>query len=399
VVYARPVTEQDQKGTRREQRRAKQADSTSAESRSKAGGPATEQIRDRNARLRERAAAERRARRAEREAAAAPMGLDASERVDDLLARSSHAVTLWLRNNFRWLQWVLIIAVLGGFAWLLQRYRVRKAEAGAGDALMVGNSAQSGTVGDSDTDSEDEALRELDVRPQFRTDAARLSAAAEGYRKALAGAAKSGGAAWLAKLGLAGVLYDEKSWDAALELYRSVRSSKGIKEYPELYGRALEGVGLCLDAKGDRDGALQAFRELTNQEGAPSLSTLGLFQQARVLLERNDKDKAKQLALKAEERLTKDKDDWSQGYLLTAVHRLLSRIDPSLAKQGTDPGSLQELLQRDPERLQQLLKQMRGAPEPEPAVPEQEVPSAPPDTSAPEEVPSAPAPAPSSEAP
>src|SRR6185369_9339886 len=67
-----------------------------------------ENIRDRNARVRAEAADKRRARR-EREQGASPRrNLDASEVMDDALARSTHAAANFLTKHFNKVQWVIM---------------------------------------------------------------------------------------------------------------------------------------------------------------------------------------------------------------------------------------------------------------------------------------------------
>ena len=119
------MTDENEQGTRREQRRAKQLGQSSGE-------PASpEDIRDRNARLRAKAAADRQSKRERDRArvAATASGLDASERLDDVFVRTTHAVTLWIRKNFRWLQWALVLAVLGMFGVQGLRYYQRQTAA------------------------------------------------------------------------------------------------------------------------------------------------------------------------------------------------------------------------------------------------------------------------------
>lgn len=333
--------------------------------------PKVEQIRDRNARLRAQAAEERRAKRErERATVAVPMGLDASERMDDLFVRTTHAAAGWLRKNFRWLQWVVIASVLGGFGLQGYRYVAKSKAAESADALAVGLVAEGGSVRPASGDeskSVNPELEQLDPRPVYDSEEARTGAAEQGYRKAIAGYGESG-AGWLARLGLAGLLYDQEKWDEAIGLYRSVRASELAKQDPDVLARSIEGIGLALEGKGDKDAALQAFRELTNQEGAPSLATLGLYHQARLLLEKGEKDKAKELALKAKERLDKDaqppgkdKDAAPKrpSYLGESVKMLLARIDPS---SGAATRNIGDMLRDDPSKLQKMLEGLKSQP-------------------------------------
>jgi tetratricopeptide (TPR) repeat protein len=401
------VTDNDDKLTRRAQRREQKQGHDSVD----ANAPATEsesvadetagagdavgasdapgskgalnvrQIQDRNARLRAEAAEQRRAKR-ERDKAvvAAPIGLDASERVDDIFVRSTHAAATWLRNNFRWLQWVVIGGVVIGFGVQGYRYFAKSTAAKSTDALAVGLTAESGSIRSADdAKAANPELEVFDARPVYDSVEAKDSAAEQGYRQAIATHGKTN-AGWLARLGLAGVLYDQKKWDEAVELYRAVRGSDLAKSDPDILGRSLEGIGLCLEGKGDREGALQAFRELTNQEGSPSLATLGLYHQARILLAQGTKDKAKELALKAKERLDKDaqaaagKDADAPpprpGYLAESVKMLVARIDPALPQSGANTRSIADALRDDPTKLQRMLdglKQHPSAPEPAPS--------------------------------
>ncbi|MGC4063137.1 MAG: tetratricopeptide repeat protein [Polyangiaceae bacterium] len=373
------MTELEDKASRRAQRREQQQNDSSeaqapdgpeaeqeAVDESSGSGNAVQQIRDRNARIRAQAAEERRAKRErDRVAVSAPTGLDAAERMDDLFVRSTHAAAGWVRKNFKWLQWVVILSVAGGFGYQIHRYVSRSKAAKSTDALFIGVLAESGTIRPAaDDESANAELAKYDPRPVYSTAEARTSAAEEGYRKVVAAHGNTG-PGWVARLGLAGILYDQRKWDEALAQYRAVRGSELAKTDGDLLGRALEGSGLCLEAKGDRQGALTAFRELTNQESAPWLATLGLFHQSRLLLAEGNKEKAKELATKAKERLDKEEKEREgqdranmgmprSSYLSESVKMLLARIDPN-AVSASAP-NIQEILQKDPDKLQKLLQ-------------------------------------------
>lgn len=375
----------DDKATRRAQRREKQNTTDAPEKAAEVkdlereGGEASsekrvDQIRDRNARLRAQAAEERRAKRErEKAAVAVPVGLDAGERMDDLFVRTTHAATVWLRGNFKWLQWVVIVGVTAGLGTQTYRYVSKSKAAKSTDALAVGLNAETGTVRPASTDeskSLSPELEQLDPRPVYDSESAKLTAAEQGYRKAITSYGASG-AGLLARLGLAGVLYDQQKWDEALEQYRAVRASELAKKDPDVLGRCLEGIGLSLEGKGDREGALQAFRELTNQEGAPSLATLGLYHQARILVAQGQKDKAKELLGKAKERLDKASQEAGKGeggprqpgFIGESVKMLLARIDPTTAK-SANAGAITDTLQNDPAKLQRMLQDLQSQPAP-----------------------------------
>ncbi|MGE5785306.1 MAG: tetratricopeptide repeat protein [Myxococcales bacterium] len=373
----------DDKATRRAQRREKQttndAPTEVAEvknlERDAEQAPSekrVDQIRDRNARLRAQAAEERRAKRdREKAVVAVPVGLDASERMDDIFVRTTHAATVWLRGNFKWLQWVAIVGIAGGLGLQGYRYSSKSKAAKSTDALAVGLVAEGGTIRPASSDeskSLSPELEELDPRPVYDSESAKLAAAEQGYRKAMSSYGKSG-AGWLARLGLAGVLYDQQKWDEALDHYRAVRASEIAKKDPDVLGRCLEGIGLSLEGKGDREGALQAFREMTNQEGAPTLATLGLYHQARILLAQGQKDKAKELLTKAKERVDKAAKEGAkgevgpqrQGYIGESVKMLMARIDPAAAR-AASADAITDTLQNDPAKLQRMLQDLQNQP-------------------------------------
>jgi predicted negative regulator of RcsB-dependent stress response len=373
------VANENDQATRREQRRAKQSAETEASEPTEQSTQPVEEIRDRNARLRAKAAAERQQRRTEEKAriAATAAGLDASERLDDIFVRTTHAVTTWIRGNFRWLQWVLILVVVGMFGVQGVRYYQRQVAAKSTDLLAEGERALAGTVGDDEEKAKSipEELRRYDNRPAFRDDDQRLSVAEKGFLAAIDKYGRTGAADY-ARLGLAGVKYDQQKYDDAVTLYRQVRSSKLAQEDLETKGRSIEGIGFCLEAKSDAEGALKSFRELSNLEGSLEFAVLGLMHQARVLTAQGKPDQAKDLLTKAQKRIDDDKDSASASYFKRPIKEALAQLDPSAVTGSASP-DLSELLRRDPARLQKMLgglKQGSGAPAPagdEPAEPTQ----------------------------
>ena len=350
------MTDENEQGTRREQRRAKQAGTSQGSS--EAASP--DDIRDRNARLRAKAAADRQSKR-ERDRsriAATAAGLDATERLDDVFVRTTHALTLWIRKNFRWLQWAAIIAVVGMFGVQGLRYYQRQVWAKSTDALMSGVLAQSGTVGDDEeAKSIPDELRRWDNRPMFANVETRLSTAEKDLKSAIDKYGNTGAGDY-ARLQLAGIKYDQQAFDDALKLYREVRSGKLAQNDLEVRGRAIEGSGFCLEAKADLEGALKSFRELSNLEGSLEFAVLGLYHQSRVLIAQGKSDTAKDLLQKAQKRLGDDKDAAAAAYYKRPVQELLSQIDPSAMATAATP-DFSELLKRDPARLQRMIDNLK----------------------------------------
>lgn len=321
---------------------------------------ATAAVRDRNRRLREQGAAKRKTKRDRERQAAVARGLDASEMVDDALARGTHATTQFIRKHFSMLQWVIVLGIAGGIGWQIYSWKSNKTAGKTSDGLMTGVDAELGRVGTDPVGSEEAALSS---RPSFPTEEARLEAA----EKAFAEAAKNkpgSGTSILALMGQAGVLYDRGKLDEAKSLYEKVQGSELAKHDADVRLRALEGVGLCLEAKGDADGAMKVFVELEKAD-EPGFSPLGMYHQARVLVARGQKDQAKELLKKAGEKLTKEKSAYqTASYVEKASRDLMAIIDPSTAPAGGSSYSpeqidaMREAILKDPTKLKKMLEDM-----------------------------------------
>lgn len=342
------------KPSKTEKKRAKQARST-------------EEIRDRNKRMREQAANKRRGKR-DRERGAAARGLDTSEMVDDAFARGTHAVITFGKRHFNAIQWVIVLSVAGGIGYQIWTWRSGKTNARASDLLMAAVNSELGQVGEGVTSDP------ADPRPSFPTEQARLEAALKGYDATIADKPGSG-TAILAQLGKAGVLYDMGKHAEAYEEYDKVKSSPLAKNDPDVRLRATEGSGLALEAKGDLDGAAKIFKVLESSD-ENGFSALGMYHQARLLVQKGEKEKATELITKIEEKLTKERTATQLGgYLEKATRDLMGVIDPSKIppESGYTPEQMQALqaqILKDPTKLQQMLKEMGQMRAPSMPVPE-----------------------------
>jgi tetratricopeptide (TPR) repeat protein len=327
-------------------------------------GTATQVIRDRNLRLREQAAAQRRSKRERQRRASSASGLDAGERVDDALARSTHALIVWLKKNFNTVQWVVVLLVVAGISWQIYSWRSKKAKEQEADILAKGLGAELGQV--KNELLEDEESKDYpSVLPTFPDNAARLNAAAKDYKEAMAAAPKSGPGR-LAELGLASVLFQQGKFDDALARYRAVATGPLAQHDSDVRGRALEGAGLSLESKKDLDGALRQFGRLANMD-EPGFKTLGLYHEARVYYLKGDQEKAKERLGKAQDQLKKlTKSEGGQpSYLAAALRELATAIDPTAGGatvSAEETESLRRQLMNDPGKLQRLLEEIkRGA--------------------------------------
>jgi tetratricopeptide (TPR) repeat protein len=261
-----------------------------------------EEIRDRNKRIREEAASKRRSKReSEERRAVAARNLDASEVVDDALARSTHAAAGWLKRNFNVVQWAILLAIVVGIGYQIYKYRHGITAARVTDELWRAVQDERARIG-SEESSPDTYTGLSDTRPTFADDAARLKAASESYKKVESSGSATTSA--LAAFGLAGVFFDQGKYKDARAQYEKVKNSALASKDVDARARAIEGIGLSQEASGEDDAALASFKELGNSD-TPGLAALGEYHQARLLLKKNQLEPAKALIKKAYERVSK----------------------------------------------------------------------------------------------
>lgn len=342
-----------------------------------------EPARDRNQRLREQAAG---ARKRQREQSRAPArSLDTSEIVDDALARSTQAAGNFLKRNFNVVQWLLVGGLVAVVGYQIYAYRAGKQTEVSADALSVAVQAEQGRIG-TENPGPDPQTGLDDARPGFASAADRRAAAEKQYRE-VAGSNGTSGAAILAKLGLAGVLYDQGKYLEAKSAYEAVKSSALASQDVDVKGRAIEGIGMSLESAGQADAANKAFQELENLDTA-GFGALGAYHQARIAFAAGKTDQAKERLKVAQDKLKiatdgadkdKNKSFLAPGYLQHAINELLRTVDPSavaaspnaltaeqlgeLGSLGDSGGSISQ------EKLNQMLKEIAKHAKDTPAAP------------------------------
>lgn len=305
-----------------------------------------ETIKDRNARVRAEAAEKRRARREREEGGAPKRNLDASEVMDDALARSTHAAAGFLTKHFNKVQWVILAGLAGWIGYEVYDWRQDKHTEKTSEALFKALSAEMGKVGSAgpDDDSAEEGRR------KFATDEERLKAAKSEYVLA----SSSTGSA-LADLGVAGTAYDLGQYKDAQAAYEKVQRSTLYAKDNDVKGRTLEGLAMSLEAQKNEDGALKTFRELSNMDSA-SFAALGFYHQARILKAQGKNEDALKLLDKAGDKLATLKETPAViRYVGRNVLELLESLDPAKAKALSE-----KLMSAEAKKQQEAAAKMPG---------------------------------------
>jgi len=256
---------------------------------------------------------------------------------------------------------VLAASALGGWAYWQDRRQ--------GDASMLLGRAFADDHGHlaSKGEGDDEgATRQL--YPTFRSASERREAALTKYRL-LQTKYPGTGAAILARLEEGALLLDTGDAKGALAAYEDAKNSSLAQADPEVRGRALEGIGFADELLAAHDGAtkekhvedaLAVYRKLQTVE-ADGFKELGMYHEARVLLEKGDTTRALELLKEANKRVSEPGTKRPFAYLQFALEDRLRELDPSaLPPKAPRPvgGSAGANLEDNP-KLQELIRQLQ----------------------------------------
>lgn len=294
-----------------------------------------------NRRGRRAAASQARKQRLRERQEAEAVGLDAQEMIDDALVRSKETTTKWLKRNSTILQGIAVGAVVIWAGWGIYGWRLKAAQAESSTKVAAAVSAERGRVGEPTPDDES------DPRPLFKDNAARIAAAKSAFEIA---AKERGGAAAYSQLALAAVLLDEGKIDEARAAYEALQSHKLASSDPELRGRALEGVALTFDAKGDKQAALKAYTQL-EESAITGFVELATYRKARIHQALKQDDQAKALAEKLNAKL-KESNPGPGSYLA----QLAKGLSEELGIATPEPPDPRQIT---PEQLQELQRAMQ----------------------------------------
>lgn len=299
-----------------------------------------------NRRARRAAASQARKQRLRERREAEAVGLDAQEMIDDAVARSTDQTAKWLKRNSTIIQGVIVAGVVVWAGWGIYGWRLAKAQASASSEVAKAVAQERGLVTDEPAPEDD-----TDPRPRFKAEADRLNASRTAFEQAIA-AREGTGAAKYAQLALAAVHLDEGKHDDALKTFQALSKDQLASSDPEFRGRALEGVGLAYEGKGDQASALTAYQEL-EKAGVSGFSELALYRQARLLQAQGKPDEAK----KAAEKLNEQTKSLGPGQI-TYIGQMAKTLSEELgiavpAAAMPEPGKI------TPEQLEELQRKIR----------------------------------------
>lgn len=287
---------------------------------------------------------------------------------DPLIERTAK-LSDWAKENQKTVQLVgaLVAAALLGIAgWL---WYDNKREVDASVLLTKAVADERAKIGEPPKDDKE---KEEQAGLMFKTFDDRREAALKKYREVQEKYPKTG-AAILARLAEGSLLLDKHEPDKAIAAYNDVKASPLAAADQEVKGRVLEGLGFSYELKArmneaekakNLDEAFKVYKELENTVDVRGFKELAMYHQARVLQDKGEADKAKEILLSVKERVTKMEDNPGNiplgpafPYLKEVAMDRLREIDPSAApKQQTAPGGQPQL---SPAQMRKMLEDMQ----------------------------------------
>ncbi len=278
----------------------------------------------------------------------------------DPLIEKTAKLSEWAKQNQKTVQIVgaLIAATLLGIAGFL--YFEHKHELEASTLLTKAVEDERAKIGEPPKEDPEKEEPKVDPGLMFKTFDDRREAALKKYRDVQTRFPKTG-AAILARLAEGSLLLDKREADPAATAFVDVKNSALAAADKEVKGRALEGMGFAYELKAAAtpaesakywDEALKAYKELENTVDVRGFKELAMYHQARVLQNKGEPDKAKEILISLKERLNKNDDPGSNipngpafPYLKEVAMDRLREIDPTAApkEQRTAPGGNPQL--------------------------------------------------------
>jgi len=299
----------------------------------------------------------------------------------DALIEKTAKLSEWAKENQKTVQLVgsVLALVLVGIAGFL--YYENSRETDASVLLTTAVADERARIGEPPKDEGDKPAQDPGLL--FKTFDLRRESALGKYREVQQRFPKTG-AAILARLAEGSLLLDKHEVDPAMAAFQDVKSSPLAAADKEVKGRALEGVGFAHEMKAQLDApsapkhldaALQAYKELEALD-VRGFKELAMYHQARVLEDKGEKDKAKELLVALKDRFAKPEENPSNiplgpafPYLRNVAMDRLRAIDPSAAPPKPSmggmgmPGGGRGAPQLSPEQIRKMIEaqQKKGA--------------------------------------
>lgn len=289
---------------------------------------------------------------------------------DPLIERTAK-LSDWAKKNQKVVQVIggLLVVVLLGTAGFL--YYENKRETEASLSLTKAVEAQGAQIGEPKKDDEDDDNR----KPYFKTFDDRRAAALKQYRDVQT-KFRGTGAAILARLAEGSLLLDTRDADGAIAAFNDVKGSPLAAADTEVRGRALEGLGFAHELKADAtpaekdkelDAAFAAYKELETAADVKGFKELAMYHQARVLMAKGDKDKAKETLIALKERLNVFEEPVAPGlpmppqfpYLKEMAMDRLHELDPAAAPKKSPHGASGGGMNLSPEQIKKMIEDMQ----------------------------------------
>ena len=292
----------------------------------------------------------------------------------DPLIEKTAKLSEWAKQNQKTVQIVgaLIAVALLGVAGFL--YIEHKNETEASTMLTKAVEDERARVGEP---PKEDPETPVELPLMFKTFEERRESALKKFREVQSKYPKTG-AAILSRLAEGSLLLDKHEPDPALAAFTDVKGSALAAADQEVKGRALEGMGFAYelkaaatpaDATKSFDEALKAYKELENTVEVRGFKEMAQYHQARVLQNKGEKDKAKELLVALRTTISKPDDNPSnlpQGpafpYLKEVATDRLREIDPASVPKvpqmgpGGAGGAGQQL---SPAQIKKMMEEMQ----------------------------------------
>ena len=269
---------------------------------------------------------------------------------DPLIERTTK-ISEWAKQNQRAVMIAVGVAAVALLGFAGFNYHEHKQESDASALLTKAVDDERAKVGEP---PKEDPESQADAPLMFKTYPERTDSALTKFREVESKYPKTG-AAILSRLAEGSLLLDKQKPDEALAAFGDVKGSALATADQEVKLRAVEGIGFAHELKAaaagpggsakEYDDALAAYKEMENTD-VRGFKELAMYHQARVLENKGEKEKAKEVLVALKTRLDTP-DDRTLGtppappfpYLKEVAMDRLRAIDPAAAPKTPPPGA------------------------------------------------------------